>query len=177
MRKEGLSFEQVLFGSIEVAFVAVLETLITARIADNKTGTRFVKDREVLSMSLGNLLSGALGGGPVTGALVRTGINISSGATDKISQFLNAMSVLLMVGVFLPVILYLPISVIAAILMTSAFRLIPFRVMCQLFKEDISELVVLLSTTFVCVYADGAYGLLTGCFLCLLRNAANNTSG
>lgn len=177
LSKEGLSFKQVFIGSIEVAFVAVLETLISARIADNKTGTRFVQDKEVLGMSLGNILSGSLGGTPVTGVLVRTGANIASGATDKLSQFLNAISVLIMVVVLMPVILYLPMSVIAAILMTSAFRLMPLSVMGQLLKEDIPELIILLATTFVCVYIDGAFGLLTGCFLCLLRNAANNTSG
>ena len=65
--------------------MAVLETLICGRIADNMTGTRFHQSKEIFGMSLGNMLSGLLGGTPCTGVLVRTGVNIKSGANDKIS--------------------------------------------------------------------------------------------
>lgn len=83
--KKKIPFHAVFVGSIEVMFVAVLETLICGRIADTKTGTRFNQPREIFGMSLGNALSGLMGGTPVTGVLVRTGVNISSGATDKTS--------------------------------------------------------------------------------------------
>ena len=61
-------------GAGEVAFVAVLETLISARIADNATGTRIIQDKEIFGMALGNMLSGLFGGTPVTGVLVRTSV-------------------------------------------------------------------------------------------------------
>jgi MFS superfamily sulfate permease-like transporter len=80
-----ITLKGVFFGSLKVAFVAVLETLISARIADTKTGTRFDESKETLGMGLGNVLSGFFGGTPCTGVLVRTGVNIASGATDKIS--------------------------------------------------------------------------------------------
>jgi MFS superfamily sulfate permease-like transporter len=80
-----VSIKAVIIGSLEVAFVAILETLISARIADNLTGTRFNQSKEVFGMALGNMLSGFLGGTPCTGVLVRTGVNVASGATDKIS--------------------------------------------------------------------------------------------
>jgi len=75
----------IVIGAAEVSFVAVLETLISARIADNLTGTRFNQHKEVFGMSLANILSGLLGGTPCTGVLVRTGVNVTAGATDKIS--------------------------------------------------------------------------------------------
>ena len=46
-------------------------------------------------MSLGNTLAGFMGGAPCTGVLVRTGVNVTTGATDKISQLINAVVVLL----------------------------------------------------------------------------------
>lgn len=79
-------------------------------------------------MSLGNALSGFMGGTPVTGVLVRTGVNVTTGATDKISQFLNSLVVLLTTIIFMPGFVYIPLPCIAAILIVAATRLIPFKV-------------------------------------------------
>ena len=75
----------LIIGSLEIAFVAVLETLISARIADVLTETRFDQSKEVFGMALANMLSGVLGGTPCTGVLVRAGVNVAAGATDKMS--------------------------------------------------------------------------------------------
>lgn len=48
-------------------------------------------------MGLGNVVSGFFGGTPCTGVLVRTGVNVASGATNKISQFINSVSVLIII--------------------------------------------------------------------------------
>ena len=71
----------------------------------------------------------------------------------------------------------IPMAVIAAILITSSVRLIPFAIMHDLWKRDMAELGILLITFFFCIFKDGAFGLIVGCFLSLLRNAANNNTG
>ena len=172
-----VSSKALLIGSLEVAFVAVLETLISARIADNLTGTRFDQSREVFGMSLANMLSGIMGGTPCTGVLVRTGVNVASGATDKMSQLINAVSVLAIVMILLPIFTYIPMPVIASILMTSAFRLVPIKIMSQLLNEDMPEFFILIFTTCVCIFGDGCLGLLAGGFAALMRNAAANNYG
>jgi len=96
-------------------------------------------------MSLANMVSGLLGGTPCTGVLVRTAVNIGSGATHKTSQFINALVVLLIVGVGAPVFVYLPMPVIAAILVTSSCRLVPLAVMDKLWHLDRPEFVILIS--------------------------------
>jgi SulP family sulfate permease len=174
---KSFSLSALIIGSFEVAFVAVLETLISARIADNLTGTRFVPDKEVFGMALGNMLSGFLGGTPCTGVLVRTGVNVASGATDKMSQLINSIAVLIIVLLLLPGFTYIPMPVISSILMTSAFRLIPFKVMKQLINEDMPDFGILIFTFCVCIFMDGALGLLAGGFMALMRNAANNNKG
>ena len=65
-------------------------------------------------------------------------------------------------------------AVIASILITSSVRLIPFGFMGQLWVQDKGELMILLATCAVCIFEDGALGLMVGCFLALLRNAADN---
>jgi MFS superfamily sulfate permease-like transporter len=120
------------------------------------------------------MASGLIGATPCTGVLVRTAVNVASGATDKLSQFINAMVVLTTVLLFLPSFTYIPMPVIASILITSAVRLVPMKLMNHLFKADVIEYGIMLFTTMVCVFVDGAYGLIAGSFLCLLRNAANS---
>ena len=75
----------VIIGSIKVAFIGVLETLISARVADNLTGTKFNQSQEVMGLSVANIVCGAVGATPCTGVLVRTAVNIASGATSKFS--------------------------------------------------------------------------------------------
>ena len=67
----------------------------------------------------------------------------------------------------------IPMAVIAAILITSSIRLCPFTFIGQLWREDKIELLILLITTSTCVLVDGAMGLMLGCFVSLLRNAAS----
>jgi SulP family sulfate permease len=172
VKKDNIPFSAVLIGAVEVAFVGVLETLISAKIADNMTsGPKFDARKEVFGLSIANLLSGFLGGAPCTGVLVRTAVNVSSGANDKISQFINAVVLGIVVLLLLPVFTYIPMPVIASILITSSIRLIPFKVMEQLISVDFADFLILLFTTSVCIFVDGAIGLIAGSFVCLLRSA------
>ena len=125
-------------------------------------------------MGIANVVSGLFGGTPCTGVLVRTGVNVASGATNKISQFINAISVLLIIMIGMRVFTQIPMAVIASILITSSVRLIPFGLMGQLWGQDKGELAILLGTCAVCIFEDGALGLMVGCFLALLRNGADN---
>jgi len=122
-------------------------------------------------MSLGNTLAGFMGGAPCTGVLVRTGVNVTAGATDKMSQFINSLVVLAITLVFMPAFVYIPLPCIAAILIVAATRLIPFKVIKQLWNYDMNELIILLVVTIICVGVDGAIGLMVGGVISLLRTA------
>lgn len=122
-------------------------------------------------MSLANMVSGLLGGTPCTGVLVRTAVNIGSGATHKTSQFINALVVFIIVAIGAPIFVYLPMPVIAAILVTSSCRLVPLTVMDKLWHLDRPEFFILIISWLICIFADGAAGLLVGGFVSLLRLA------
>lgn len=151
--------------------MAVLETLISARIADNMTNTRFEAPAEVMGLGFANILSGFLGGMPCTGVLIRTAVNVTTGATDKMSQFINAIFVAIVVILLLPQFSYIPMPVIASILITSACRLIPKKFIAQTFAADKVECGLLFVTWATCVFVDGAVGLVVGSFMALMRHA------
>lgn len=165
----------IMVGALKVAFVAVLETLISARIADNKTNTRFDQSKEIFGMSIANMVSGLLGGTPCTGVLIRTNVNIQTGATHKTSQFINAVVVFFIVVLFMNVFSYIPMAVIASILMTSACRLVPKTIMRQLWAVDKFEFWLLIVTWLICVFKDGAVGLLIGSFIAFLKQSEKSS--
>jgi len=167
--KKAIPFGNIIAGSAKVAFVAVLETLISGRIADNKTNTRFDQRQEIFGMSIANIVSGLLGGTPCTGVLIRTNVNVQTKATHKTSQFINALIVLLIVVFLANVFTYIPMCVIASILVTSSCRLVPMTVMKQLWNAERFDFWILIITWLICVFKDGAMGLLIGMLLSFLK--------
>lgn len=78
----------------------------------------------------------------------------------------------MIVSFCLPYFSYIPMPVIASILITSAVRLIPFSMIIYLFKIDKFECFILLLTAGICIYADGAMGLMVGGLFTLLNYAS-----
>jgi len=171
-----IPFMTVFVGAAKVAFVAVLETLISARIADNMTGTHYNQSTEVRGLAYANILSGVMGGLPCTGVLIRTAVNAQSGATDKMSQFINAMVVLVFALVLMPAFSFIPMSIVASILITSSCRLVPKKFIYQTFVADKFECALIIITTAACVLIDGALGLLIGSFIALLHHAVKSAT-
>lgn len=169
--KKALGASVVIIGAFKIAFVAVLETLISARIADNKTNTRFNQSQEIFGMAICNMVCGLLGGTPCTGVLIRTNVNIQTKATHKTSQFINAVFVFFTVILFMNIFTYIPMAVIASILVTSSCRLVPKTIMRQLWNVDKFEFWILIITWLICVFKDGAVGLMIGAFLSFLKQS------
>ena len=84
-----------------VALIAILETMLSAKIADGMTHTKHNERKEMLGLGLANIASGFAGGIPATAALARTSLNIKSGASDKISATLSAIFLALISFFFL----------------------------------------------------------------------------
>jgi len=78
------------------------------------------------------------------------------------------MSTLIIVLVLQPVFIFMPMTVIAAILIVSSCRLVPLTAMKTLWTYDKKELSILIATWLTCVFKDGATGLLLGAFLSLI---------
>jgi len=172
--KQG-SFSDMLAGSLSVGFICVLETLITAKIADNIAGAKvpFNAEKETFSTGAGNILVGVMGGLPCTAVLARTKLNIMSGTKGPASQFINALLCVVIVVVLLPFFSYVPLSIIACILMLVAVRMAPIETLIHLYKTDKVECGLMVSVTAVSVGLDPTYGLVMGMMIAFFINADN----
>jgi MFS superfamily sulfate permease-like transporter len=159
----------VLAASLSVSFVAVLETLISAKIAGFRADNLLFDERDETRMLAGaTLLSGLCGGMPPTGVFVRTSLNVSLGATHRLAQFLNACLVLAITAVAMPIFAYLPLPSVAAVLATASIRMVPVPFLRQLWVHDRAGFWVCLLTALLCVALDPVAGLLAGMLLSFL---------
>jgi len=111
--------------AITLAVVASLETLLCVEATDRLDPQKRVTptNRELKAQGLGNILSGLIGGLPVTQVIVRSSANIQSGAQSKTSAILHGVLLLLAV-ISLPMLLNLiPLATLAAILLTVGYKL------------------------------------------------------
>jgi SulP family sulfate permease len=151
-----------------VALVAILETMISARIADSMTKTKHHKRKELLALGLANIASGVMGGIPATAALARTSLNIKTGATNKISSTISSVSVALIALVLLSYFRFIPLAVIAAILVNVAVRMVEREHFSRMYAFDKKNFALSLVVAGVTIYIDPIIGILFGVAASLL---------
>lgn len=111
--------------AVTLAIVASLETLLSMHATDRMDPLKRTSDadRELLGQGVGNLLSGLLGGIPMTGVIVRSAANVNAGGRTRLAGFVHG--VLLAVAVFaLPGLLErIPLAALAAVLLHTGWKL------------------------------------------------------
>lgn len=159
----------LLVTSLVIAIIAILETTISAKIAEKMTKQKFNKDKEVLWLWMSNLFSGLLWWLPSTAVFIRTALNIKSGATSKYSAWITAIFTLLISALFLTWCLkYLPFPIIAAILINIAVWLIDINLLKKLYKLEKRSFYITLLVTFVSVFYEPTYWIILWTAISLL---------
>lgn len=154
--------------SFAIALVAILETLISAKIADGMTKTRFNQRKEVFGLGLANVFSGIFGGIPATAALARTALNIKSGSTHRTSGIINAVLVGVIAVFFLSTFKFLPLPIVAAILVFVAIRMVETGHFIHLYKHDKMAFYLSFFVALVTIVEDPIIGILIGSTASLL---------
>lgn len=157
------SFSYTMLGAaFTVALIAILETMISAKIADGMTKTKYDRRKEMVGLGLANLVSGIMGGIPATAALARTSLNIKSGATHNASAVISSICIGLISFVLLRYFKFIPLAVIAAILVYVAIRMIEREHFVRYFKYDKKGFILAMIVAFVTIYEDPIIGILFG---------------
>lgn len=151
-----------------IALVAILETMLSARIADGMTRTKHNDRKEMFGLGLANIVSGLVGGMPATAALARTSLNIKTGATHQTSAVISVISVAITSLFFLGYFTYIPLSVIAAILVYVAIQMVETEHFEKLWKYERSGFFISLFVALVTIGVDPIFGILLGVSISLL---------
>lgn len=125
-RLPDLSLEQlreVFPAAFVIAFLAGIESLLSAIVADRMTGRRHRSNAEVLAQGTANLASALFGGLPATGAIARTATNVRAGGRTPVAGMIHALVILLVMMLAAPMAVHLAMPSLAALLMLTAWNM------------------------------------------------------
>jgi SulP family sulfate permease len=152
-----------------IAMLGAIESLLSAVVADGMAGTRTDPDAELVAQGTGNLLAPFFGGFAATGALARTATNIRSGGTTPVAAAVHALFVLAAVLLLAPLVAFLPMASLAALLLLVAWNMSELKHVRHLLhaapKSDIS---VLLTTVSLTIFFDMVVSVTVGVMLAAL---------
>jgi len=129
-----------------IAFLAGIESLLSAVVADGLSGSRHRSNCELVAQGLANIASVMFGGLPATGAIARTATNIRSGAYSPVAGMLHAVFLLAFMFFLAPLARYVPLASLAAVLIMVAWNMSEVEHFTQLLRGPRGDRAVLLLT-------------------------------
>jgi SulP family sulfate permease len=142
--------------AITVAMLGAIESLMSAVVADRMfgKGEKHNPNVELIGQGIANFFSPLLGGLPATGAIARTATNIRSGARSPVAGMVHALTLLVVLVFAAPVARFIPLSVLAAILLVVAYNMGEWGEIPELLKLSRLELGTWFGTFMLTVFAD-----------------------
>ncbi|HEY7288528.1 MAG TPA: SulP family inorganic anion transporter [Vicinamibacterales bacterium] len=140
--------------AMTVAMLGAIESLMSAMVADRMSGDRHDSNVELVAQGLANIASPLVGGLPATGAIARTATNIRSGAQTPVAGVVHALTLLLILLVAAPLARFVPLSVLAAILMVVAYNMGDWAEIPELLRLTKTDVAVWIVTFALTVFAD-----------------------
>lgn len=175
-----ISNPQVWIVAFTIALVASLETLLCVEATDKIDPDKNVTptNRELLAQGAGNVLSGLIGGLPVTQVIVRSSANIQSGGKTKMSAILHGLFLLISVVLIPNLLNKIPLSVLAAILLIIGYKLAKPALFTKMYKlgwkQSVPFFITVLGIVFIDLLWGIGLGLMVGIVVILLKNYQNS---
>lgn len=147
-----------------LAIVASLESLLSVKAVDeiDPRRRRTDKNRELFAQGGGNIVSGMIGGIPVTSVIVRSSANVEANAESKMSTMLHGLWLLLSVALIPTVLNLIPLSALAAVLIATGYKLTKPALFTQRFKQGWTQFIPFVATVVAILFTDLLVGILIG---------------
>lgn len=153
--------------AVTIAFLAGVESLLSAIVADGMGGTRHKSNCELMAQGIGNMGSVIFGGIPATGALARTATNVKSGAKTPAAGMIHAFTVFAIMFLFAPIVSQIPLAALSAVMMMVAWNMSEVHHFHHLFRAPFGDVAVLLTTFLLTVLVDLTVAVEIGMILAL----------
>ena len=161
-------FVMLLPSAFTIAFLAGIESLLSAVIADSITGFKHNSNAELVAQGIANIGSACFGGLPATGAIARTVANIRAGGKTPVSGIISALLVLAFIWMFSPIIRLVPLSCLAAILVVIALDMSGIKKFCYFLLAPNGDRLVLIVTFLLTILIDLTVAVEVGLILACL---------
>ena len=174
---------ELLPSAFTIAFLAGVESLLSAVVADGMTGGRHNSNSELVAQGVANMGSALFGGLPATGAIARTATNIRAGGRTPVAGMLHAGFLLLFMLLLSPLLGYVPLAALAAVLLVVAWNMAEFENFRNTMSAPWGDRLVLLLTFLLTVLFDITVAIQAGVvlaafvFMYRMAEAVEVTSG
>ncbi|MEL6849853.1 MAG: SulP family inorganic anion transporter, partial [Bacteroidota bacterium] len=137
-----------------LAGLGAIDSLLTSVVADNLTKTKHHSNRELRGQGIGNIISGLIGGLPGAGATMRTVVNANSGGVTRLSGVISGLVLLVVLLGLSSLAYYIPLPVLAGILITVGIGIIDYKGLSHLRKIPVADGVVMIVVLLMTVFWD-----------------------
>jgi len=151
-----------------VAMLGAIESLMSAVVSDRMSNDRHNPNVELIGQGVANVVSPMFGGLPATGAIARTATNIRAGAQSPIAGMIHALTLLCILLFASRLVSYVPMAVLAGILMVVSYNMGEWREIPQLLKLTKTDISIWLVTFGLTVFADLTVAVEAGMILAAL---------
>lgn len=167
--------EKMFMPALAIALLGSIESLLSAVVADGMISGRHRSNTELIAQGIANMASSIFGGMPATGAIARTVANINSGATSPIAGMVHAVSLLIIMLLFMPLAKTVPLSALSAILVVVALNMGEWRVLRRILSAPKSDAIILFTVFLITIMFDLVLaieiGMVLAAFLFMKRMA------
>jgi len=154
---------KILVAGAGVAIISVLETLISAKIAQKETKVPFDNQKELRGLGISTIVASMLWALPGAGVVIRTGMNVKNGANDRVSWLVTGVATLLLAWfLFVPTLQFLPFACIAAILIDLSLGMINVKLYKKIWNFEKISLVIVIVVGLFAVFKDPLLAILIG---------------
>lgn len=154
--------------AITVAMLGAIESLMSAVVSDRLSGSKHNPNVELVGQGVANIFSPLFGGLPATGAIARTATNIRSGAKTPVAGMIHSATLLAIILFAAPLARFVPLSVLAGILLIVSYNMGEWREIPELLKLSRLEVATWLVTFLLTVFADLTVAVELGMILAAL---------
>lgn len=151
--------------AISIAVLGAIESLLSAVVADGMIGAKHDSNMELIAQGVANIVSPIFGGIPATGAIARTATNIKNGGRTPVAGIVHAVTLLLIMLFLGKYAVYIPMAVLAAVLVSVSWNMAGFPAVKALMKGQKSDICVFLVTFLITVFVDLTVAIEVGLLL------------
>jgi sulfate permease, SulP family len=145
---------ELLPSALTIAFLAAIESLLSAMVADRMIGSHHRSNAELLAQGWANIGSALFGGLPATGAIARTATNIRAGGQTPLAGLFHAVAILLIMLLAAPLAGYLAMPALAGLLLVTAWNMSEPHKWRGYWSAPLSDRILLVLTLALTVLAD-----------------------
>ena len=155
---------QVYVIAVTIAIIASLESLLSTEAGDKLDPHKRVTptNRELKAQGLGNLISGMIGGLPMTAVIVRTSANVNAGAKTKLSAIFHGLLLLTSVVAFASILNQIPLACLAAVLLVVGYKLAKLSLFKEMYRLGWEQFVPFIVTIVAIQFSDLLKGIALG---------------